>query len=283
MKPILYAPDETNFTTNGLGALSDAISVIVEEERNGKFELTIKYPFDGIHFSDVKHSSIIKAKPHDNGNDQLFRVYKITSPLNKQCTIYAEHISYQLNYIPLMPFKAYDIQSALYGITQNMAEPCPFTFWSDIQSAAVYEQNEPEMVRTRLGGQEGSFLDTYGGEFEWDNYTVKLWEQRGMDRDVTLRYGKNITDIQQEESIANTITGIVPFWIGDVIDDEAKEELEEIIESLEGSTESLTDQIAAQETKVNRSKTDYNNAKNTYGANSAQAKKKKNSLLQTRV
>lgn len=275
MKPILYAPDETNFTTNGLGALSDAISVIVEEERNGKFELTIKYPFDGIHFSDVKHSSIIKAKPHDNGNDQLFRVYRITSPLNKQCTIYAEHISYQLNYIPLMPFKAYDIQSALYGITQNMAEPCPFTFWSDIQSAAVYEQNEPEMVRTRLGGQEGSFLDTYGGEFEWDNYTVKLWEQRGMDRDVTFRYGKNITDIQQEESIANTITGIVPYWIGDVIDDEAKEELEEIIESLEGSTESLTDQIAAQETKVNRAKTAYNNAKNTYGANSSQAKKKK--------
>lgn len=275
MKPVLYAPDETNFTTNGLGALSDAISVIVEEERNGKFELTIKYPFDGIHFSDVKHSSIIKAKPHDNGNDQLFRVYKITSPLNKQCTIYAEHISYQLNYIPLMPFKAYDIQSALYGITQNMAEPCPFTFWSDIQSAAVYEQHEPEMVRTRLGGQEGSFLDTYGGEFEWDNYTVKLWEQRGMDRDVTLRYGKNITDIQQEESIANTITGIVPFWIGDVIDDEAKEELEEIIESLEGSTESLTDQITAQQTKVNRAKTAYNNAKNTYGADSAQAKKKK--------
>ena len=275
MKPILYTPDETNFTTNGLGALSDAISVIVEEERNGKFELTIKYPFDGIHFSDVKHSSIIKAKPHDNGNDQLFRVYKITSPLNKQCTIYAEHISYQLNYIPLMPFTAYDIQSALYGITQNMAEPCPFTFWSDIQSAAVYEQHEPEMVRTRLGGQEGSFLDTYGGEFEWDNYTVKLWEQRGMDRDVTLRYGKNITDIQQEESIANTITGIVPYWIGDVIDDEAKEELEEIIESLEGSTESLTDQIAAQETKVNRAKTAYNNAKNTYGADSAQAKKKK--------
>lgn len=275
MKPILYAPDETNFTTNGLGALSDAISVIVEEERNGKFELTIKYPFDGIHFSDVKHSSIIKAKPHDNGNDQLFRVYKITSPLNKQCTIYAEHISYQLNYIPLMPFTAYDIQSALYGITQNMAEPCPFTFWSDIQSAAVYEQHEPEMVRTRLGGQEGSFLDTYGGEFEWDNYTVKLWEQRGMDRDVTLRYGKNITDIQQEESIANTITGIVPYWIGDVIDDEAKEELEEIIESLEGSTESLTDQITAQQTKVNRAKTAYNNAKNTYGANSSQAKKKK--------
>ena len=66
MKPILYAPDETNFTSNGLGALSDAISVIVEEERNGKFELAIKYPFDGIHFSDVKHSSIIKAKPHDN-------------------------------------------------------------------------------------------------------------------------------------------------------------------------------------------------------------------------
>ena len=31
---------------------------------------------------------------------------------------------------------------------------------------------------------------------------------------MTLRYGKNITDIKQEENIQNTITGIVPYWCG---------------------------------------------------------------------
>ena len=285
LKPVLYAPGTvlfdqsgqptTAFYTNGLGTLSDVISCYVEEERNGSYELEMKYPFDGIHFSDIRHSSIIKVKPYDNAGLQLFRVYKITSPLNKVCTIYAEHISYQLNYIPLMPFKAYDIQSALAGITQNMTEPCPFIFWSDIQSAAAYEQTEPEVVRARLGGQEGSFLDVYGGEYEWDNYTVKLHSQRGSDRDVTLRYGKNITDISQEESIATTYTGIVPFWIGEVIDDDAKERLEEEEEELETSIETLEDQIEAQTAKVNRAKTAYNNAKTKYGANSAQAKKKK--------
>ena len=275
MKPILYAPDETNFDSQGLGVLSDAISCYVTEERNGSYELEMKYPFDGIHFSDVQHSSILKVKPYDNAGLQLFRVYKITSPLNKVCTICAEHISYQLNYIPLMPFTAYDIQSALTGITTHMTETCPFTFWTDIQSAAVYEQTEPEVVRARLGGQEGSFLDVYGGEYEWDNYTVKLWEQRGTDRDVTLRYGKNITDISQEESIANTYTGVTPFWIGEVIDDDAKARLEQEQDDLEQSIDSLDAQITAQTTKVNKAKTAWTNAKNKYGADSAQAKKKK--------
>ena len=275
MKPILYSPTETNFDNQGLGTLSDAISCTVSEERNGSYELELKYPFDGIHFSEIRHSSIIKAKPYDNAGLQLFRVYKITSPLNKVCTICAEHISYQLNYIPVMPFEAYDILSAFDGITTHMTEQCPFTFWTDIQSAAVYRQEEPEVVRARLGGQEGSFLDVYGGEYEWDNYTVKLHQQRGMDRDVTLRYGKNITDISQEESIANTYTGVVPFWIGDVIDDDAKAQLEQEKDDLEASIASLDSQIETQTTKVNRAKTAWNNAKTKYGASSAQAKKKK--------
>lgn len=54
----------------------------------------------------------------------------------------------------------------------------------------------------------------YGGEYEWDNWDVHLWNNRGADHGVTLRYGKNITDVKQEENIDNTITGIVPYWTG---------------------------------------------------------------------
>ena len=277
MKPILYAPDEENFTSQGLGVLSDAISVYVEEERNGMYELVMKYPFDGVHFHDIKHSCVIKALPYEGANLQLFRVYKITSPMNKQCTVYAEHISYQLNYIPVVPFTATSCGDALAGMKNNAAQTCPFTFWTDIVSGATYSQLEPQNIKSRLLGEQGSVLDVYGGEYEWDNYTVKLHANRGWDRDVTLRYGKNITDITQEENISNTYTGVVGYWTGQVIDNNAKAYIQGQIDVLETSIGQIQQKIEAQTTVVNNRKTAYQNAVAEYGKDSAQAKKKKTS------
>lgn len=212
MIPVLFAPNETSFLSNGLGALSDAISCIVTEERNGEYTLEMVYPVDGIHFSEIQHSTLIEVVPSDGATEQLFRVYKITKPMSGRVTIYAEHISYQLTHIPVYPFTAPNVVSALQGLTTYAAETCPFTFWTDKTTVANYSQVIPESIRARLGGQQGSILDVYGGEYEWDNYTIKLHGHRGANRGVTLRYGKNITDLQQEENIENTYTGVLPYW-----------------------------------------------------------------------
>lgn len=212
MIPVLFAPDTSNFTTNGLGALADCTSCKVTEKRNGEYILTMQYPLDGIHFSDIKHSSIIWAKPSDGGNNQAFRVYKIKKPMNGIVTIEAEHISYQQSKIPVMPFTANSVSAALQGLKTNAAEDCPFFFYTDKQTIATYTQDQPASMRSRLGGVEGSILDVYGGEYEFDNYDVHLWASRGSDKGVALRYGKNITDISQEENIQNVITGICPFY-----------------------------------------------------------------------
>ena len=91
---------------------------------------------------------------------------------------------------------------------------CPFTFWTNVDTVAAYTQIVPASIRSRLGGVEGSVLDQFGGEYEWDNWTVKLHKNRGVTTPtVTLKYGKNITDLSQEEEIASTITGICPYWI----------------------------------------------------------------------
>ena len=219
MKPILYAPNETNFTHNGIGTLYDCISAVVTEERNGMFELEIEYPITGQHYSDIRHSSIIKCITHENGTDQLFRVYKIENLISGKCIINAEHISYQLNYIPCAPFTAANASDAMAGFSTNALETCPFTFWTDISTSATYKQEIPASIRQRLGGETGSILDVYGGEYEFDNFNVKLHGSRGTNRDVTLRYGKNITDISQEENIEKTITGVCPFWSGSEMTD----------------------------------------------------------------
>nr|DAZ24537.1 MAG TPA: tail protein [Caudoviricetes sp.] len=214
MTPLLFAANTTKFDTNGIGALADAVSCIVTEERNGMFELEMQYPITGLHYSEIALSSIIVAVPGDGRTRQPFRIYKITKPIRGIVTVYAQHISYQLSHIPCMPFSAGSAGLALSGLKTNAAEACPFEFWTDVTTVGNYSQFTPASIRSRLGGVGGSILDLYGGEYEWDGYTVKLHASRGADNGVTLRYGKNITDLTQEENISNTITGVCPFWVG---------------------------------------------------------------------
>lgn len=216
MKPILFNKTATTFTTNGIGRL-DAISCQVTEERNGQFELEMEIAETAIHASEIELTSIIVAKPFQNGNNQPFRVYKIGKPINGIFKVYAQHISYQLSYIPVMPFTITASTSAcsqtLAALKSNSVGTNPFSFQTDVNVVASYQQTAPASLRSRLGGVEGSVLDQFGGEYEWDNYTVKLLKNRGLlTPNVSLRYGKNITDLSQEENIENTITGIVPYW-----------------------------------------------------------------------
>lgn len=211
MNPILFPASATTFNTNGIGRLK-CVSCEVTEERNGAYELEAEISVDTEHYADIVHSAIIAVIPFDGGSIQAFRIYKITKPLGNTFTVYARHISYQLTNIPTRPFTAQNVTSALAGLKSYAIEACPFTFWTDKTTAANYSQMKPESIRARLGGQQGSILDVYGGEYEWDNWNVKLWNNRGADNHVTLRYGKNIIDLKQEENIENTITGIVPYW-----------------------------------------------------------------------
>ena len=212
MIPILFKSDATDFTTNGIGRLTDAISCTVTEERNGQYELEMQYPMDGQYYGEIRTSSIIAAVPYDGAKIQAFQVYKISRALGGRVTINAQHISYRLNWIPVMPFSASSLADTLEKIKANSAENNPFTFEADFTSTVSCGITIPTGCKSVLGGVEGSLLDTYGGEYEWDNWTVKLHKNRGSEKPITLLYGKNITDLTQEEVISNTYTGVCPYW-----------------------------------------------------------------------
>ena len=217
MKPRLYPADEISFASNGLGALSDAMSCIVTEERNGPYELEMHYPITGIHFDEIALSRIIWAKPADGKDPQPFRIYYISKPLNGEVEIKADHVSYQLSHIPVSPFSASTVAEAMAGLKNYSAETNPFTFWTDKSTSGNFDVTVPSSIRALLGGQEGSILDVYGGgEYEFDKYAVKLYQNRGADNGAVLRYGKNIIDIRQEENISSTYTGVYPYWLGAV-------------------------------------------------------------------
>ena len=213
MIPVLYKANETKFNSQGVGCLSDCITCYVHEKLNGVYELKFTYPITGVHFSDIKVGAIVDATPSDGKAVQHFRIDTITKPIGGKVTVEATHISYQLSYVPVKPFDAVGVLEALNGLKENSLASNPFSVWTDISNTATkYSQKEPASFRQRLGGVAGSILDCFGGEYEFDNYTVKLHAHRGTDRGVVIEYGKNLTDLEQEESIDKVITGIVPFW-----------------------------------------------------------------------
>lgn len=212
MKPILYASTETQFNTNGIGVLAGAVSCKVTEELNGEYELVMQYPIDGIHYSDIKSRSLIMAKPNREDSPQPFRVYRITKPISGIVTVYAEHISYDLTGIPVKPFTAGSAAAAMLNLETGAATYSPFVFWTDKTNAGELTVAVPTSTRAVLGGGTENILSVYGGELEYDRYVVRLHGQRGINRGTSIRYGKNLTSLEQDENISNTYTGVYPYY-----------------------------------------------------------------------
>ena len=212
MTPILYENTETEFASDGIGTLTDAIFCVVTEERNGAFELEMAYPMDGMHFDKIARGQYIKAKPNSHSDPQIFRIYRITRPMNGNITAYAEHISYELAGNMVLGFSAKGtVLSMLENLFSDAVFPTPFTPHTDMNATGEVSIGEPCSIRACLGGKEGSFLDTFGGEYEFDNFDVTLWQHRGEDRGASIEYGKNLTDVSQEENIESTYTSIIPY------------------------------------------------------------------------
>lgn len=212
MIPILFGSTATTFTSQGLGALTGTISCTVTEERNGIYELEMTYPLTGEHYGDLVAGNIILAIPSPYRDGQPFRIYKVTKPLGESVTVYANHISYDLNKIPVKPFSATSAADAMSSIKSNCVISNNFEFTTDKPTAANMKIETPTAARSCLGGIDGSILDTYGGEYEWDKFTVYLKASRGTDSGVVIRYGKNLTGLTQEGDTSSLVTGIMPYW-----------------------------------------------------------------------
>lgn len=210
--PVLYPPNAADFSTFGIGTLTDTVSCEVTEERNGLFECLLKYPITGQHYGRIAKECIIKAKPNDTAKPQAFRIYRITKPLNGIVSIYGQHISYDLANVPVMPFTT-ESRSPQLILSQLLSGDSRFTGWTDYSEAKPFSVTQPKSVRACLGGSEGSMLSKWHGEFEWDNFTVKFHTHRGQKTGVVIEYGKNLTALEQDEDNSGVYTQLLPFAV----------------------------------------------------------------------
>lgn len=215
MIPILYDEEERNFETFGIGALKDCAFCQVTEERNGAYELSMKYPVTGRMYTELVNGRIIKAKPNELSKNQLFRIYRVTTPLMGQVTVYAAHVSYDLSAIAVIPWSESSISApqAMARLFSNTATMCRFTCETDYDTEKAFSVTKPQSVRACLGGVAGSMLDVWGGEFEWDNFHVLLHKHRGGDTGIVVEYGKNMTKLDHDADASDIYTDLYPYAV----------------------------------------------------------------------
>lgn len=216
MIPILYDQSEKEFTSGGLGFLAECTSCRVSEERNGIFECEFVYPVTGALYDKIQERAIISATHDDSKIPQPFDIYARSAPIDGLVTFYAHHISYRLSNAVVMPFTAESCSDAMAQIQANLItdRDDDFTFWTDKTTTGDYAKTVPSIVRTTLGGEEGSILDVYGkGDYLFDKFAVKLYANRGSDTNVEIRYGKNLVNLEHKIDRSDAYNAIVPFWL----------------------------------------------------------------------
>lgn len=214
MIPILYADTEQQFVSLGIGGLGEAWSIRVKWQLNGAYELEMEYPVTGLRFAELLLRRFIYATTGPDETAQIFRIYRITKPLEGFCTVYARHWAYDLMGHSLRPFQAASLLEAAQKVTREaVVQQHDFTVVATFDSAAACTVVTPRSVWSMLGGQRGSLLDVYGGEWDFDRRTVFLRERLGADLGVVVHYGINLRTLEQDENLADTWTAVHPYWL----------------------------------------------------------------------
>lgn len=214
MIPILFDTGTAAFDNNGLGRLRDCISCTVTEERNGIYECDFEYPVGGQNYDLIKCGRIIGVTHNDTDDIQPFDIVSYTRPINGIVTFHAVHISYRQSFLTVKTTKGINSLSSALTLLGNALPANPFTYSTDKTSTAYFGASDgtPRTVKELLGGIEGSILDVYGGEYEFNRFRVMLYEARGKRRDFTIRYGVNMTDYNDETDISETYNSVIPYW-----------------------------------------------------------------------
>lgn len=238
--PILYKANETNFEHLGVSVLSDASKCHVSREKNGIYILEFDYPVNGKDVDKIKEGMYIKSDAGYRTKNQRFVISKITKTQN-EFKIYCQHISQvktTMNAIrPDITLTSVSAMGALMAWRDNLLDSREeFFVRSDISTlnSTIWKVENIENARDALGGKAGSILDVWGGEYEFDNLNITLHKSMGIDNPTIIAYGKNLLDLEQEQSILETYTSVFPFK--KYTDDNNREQLITLPEILLDST-----------------------------------------------
>lgn len=213
MKPRIYAPSETEFSTNGLGILRDCSYVEITEEANGKYELELEYPL-GTRFDEYFEDDYqIKAKPNDQEDYHIFYIDdKDVDTFMDTVTVYAKSRTYRLGRraVTKVEIDSQTAQNAMKLIENGMDKSSDIRLYSDISttSSTTFEARN---VLNCIAGEQGSLLQYWGGEIKREPFRLSLLKRRGRDNIGTIRYGKDLAGLKIKLDWSGMKTRIIPY------------------------------------------------------------------------
>ena len=217
MYPIVFSSDSNDFSTQGYGALSDCIMCEVTEELNGAYTLELTYPLNGLHSEYLTVGNIIVAKPNHNQMRQPFRISEVKKSFANNFQVYANHICYDLSGYPLRSAYSYSslqgVLDAMNGFTWSTGTATynQFEFGTDMASSKSFSMPAMQTMRSWMGGQEGSIIDVYGGEWIYNNFSCFLTSRRGRDTGIRISYGKNLAEYEKKRNFTE-YSHVCAYW-----------------------------------------------------------------------
>lgn len=225
MIPILFEYNATSFTTHGIGDLVDCIECATTQNDEGEFELSFTYPVGGELINELTIGRLVYVKANPWQNNQIFRIYGYEKEIGGVITVNCEHISYDLNKIPVKRFQSAtnaNCNTVLANMKSNAVSITglsinSFTFSSNVSGTAqtqkgYFEVETPTSARAVILDGEDSIKGCFGGDLVFDNYSVSLQSTGGSDRGVVIEYGVDLMDLNQEENISEMVTGVLPYF-----------------------------------------------------------------------
>lgn len=206
---ILFEHHQLDFSSRGICTLQDSMNENVIEELNGAFELEFDYPIDSPTFKYLMFRRIVYCKPNPYTNPQAFRIYEMSTPINGIVSVSCHHISYDLTGHPIEQFTATSISNLCDRFNSSGIVISAFAFNTDIESDDDCVVQYPTTIRSVMGDE---IMSTYSPEYIYDNWRVDLLKKRGTDTQVVIKYGVNLVDFTQEQSILSVFTDVFPFW-----------------------------------------------------------------------
>ena len=199
------------YPNNNGDVILQPISCTVTAQVNGTWQLKISHPLDEEgRWTHIIMNSVLRVPSH-NGK-QYFRI-KHTEKTDATIEATADPIFFDAgNDCFLMDVRPTS-KTGQQALTAILAPNNKYTGVSNIATVSTSYYVRKNAMEAINGSDENSFLNRWGGEIEYDNFTIKVNTRIGSDNGVQIRTGKNLprNGLKMVVDITNTINRIVPL------------------------------------------------------------------------
>ena len=202
----VYVKGNEDYESNGDMTLTPT-TCEVEFSVEGIAELTLEHPIDDLGRWEYLVTDNVIAAPTPYSKKQLFRIYDYTKT-ETEVTAYARHIFYDSAGEMLVDVRPTDKtgQEALDIILSGTK----YKAKTNIKTRSTAYYIRKNIMEAIGGDDENSFINRWGGERMYDNFTVIINDRLGGDYGACAEFGRNMTGIEADISIDDVVTRIIP-------------------------------------------------------------------------